>query len=125
MAFCCRNLSQSSASASPRKSLVPYSAESSDSETEPVTANHNTSKNGHSTPLSPLKNGFARESTSCAKSSSSVAPCGKAKTSVSAGVGEVVNGWKVTRVDKCRNGVVTSPPPPSWDVVDTHVNDTK
>lgn len=120
-AFCCRNSSQSSASASPRKSLVPYSAESSDSESEP-TANQHQAKNGHSTPLSPLKNGFARESTSCARSSN----CGAlAKTSASVSAGaEVVNGWKVTKVDRCRNGVVSSPPP-NWDVVDTRPTDNK
>ncbi|KAG8254554.1 Ubiquitin carboxyl-terminal hydrolase 42 [Homalodisca vitripennis] len=116
VALCYRN-GQASAQAS-HKSLVPYSAESSDSESETTAAKQKTSL-----ALTPVKNGFAKENSSSAKFSNctvngSVCKTSNGAVSVSAsGSEKVVNGWHVTVAQ--RNPSACYSPPQNWDVIDT------
>uniref|UniRef100_A0A1B6H560 Ubiquitin carboxyl-terminal hydrolase n=1 Tax=Homalodisca liturata TaxID=320908 RepID=A0A1B6H560_9HEMI len=114
--LCAKN-GQASAQAS-HKSLVPYSAESSDSESETTAAKQKTSL-----ALTPVKNGFAKENSSSAKFSNctvngSVCKTSNGAVSVSAsGSEKVVNGWHVTVAQ--RNPSACYSPPQNWDVIDT------
>ncbi|KAG8304551.1 hypothetical protein J6590_091439, partial [Homalodisca vitripennis] len=116
VALCYRN-GQASAQAS-HKSLVPYSAESSDSESETTAAKQKTSL-----AMTPVKNGFAKENSSSAKFSNctvngSVCKTSNGAVSVSAsGSEKVVNGWHVTVAQ--RNPSACYSPPQNWDVIDT------
>uniref|UniRef100_A0A1B6KW25 Ubiquitin carboxyl-terminal hydrolase n=1 Tax=Graphocephala atropunctata TaxID=36148 RepID=A0A1B6KW25_9HEMI len=119
----CPKTSQASAQGS-HKSLVPYSAESSDSESETTAAKHKASL-----ALTSVKNGFAKENSSSAKFSNCTvngSPCktsngvGSASATESAsarGSEVVVNGWHVTVAH--HNPSACYSPPQNWDVIDT------
>lgn len=106
---CCRN-----GQSPPPKSLVPYSAESSDSDTE-----SSSSKQKVTLAVTPVKNGFAKESSSCAKYSNSAGVTTPLSTlSVSCNV-VVMNGWHVTSVAHRSPSDALHSPLQNWDVIDT------
>ncbi|XP_054286991.1 ubiquitin carboxyl-terminal hydrolase 36-like isoform X1 [Macrosteles quadrilineatus] len=113
------NSSNAKTSVSSHKSLVPYSTESSDSESEPATSK----KAAVTLPTSsPIKNGFAKESSSFVKFSNCSIGASPNKTSTRKSdeckSEVVVNGWHVTEVVEKRS-VANSlyNPPQNWAVI--------
>lgn len=96
------------------KSLVPYLAESSDSETEP-----STSKQKISLAVTPVKNGFAKENSNCVKFSNCATGAVPGTLSVVCKSEVVVNGWHVTSVAQRSPCEALYSPLQNWDVIDT------